>query len=210
VFDDFNKRQRFEAEQAMRWLISAGLLSARLLSASIFMLFAGVPSVECASFLGAQPANIPNTNALIKLHHPNLKFACSTYWPGWPMQRAFDGDPRTSWFTNRGDAAAKGTMPWIEVGFPVDVAVNRVTLVANREPPWEIGYTIRVGRVEFFDDAGNVLLVRSGELGGKREELEIRPAAPTGRVRRIRFTSLQDDGDKNPYDDVAIGEMLVE
>lgn len=165
---------------------------------------------EVPSSARAQPASVPNGNALIKLHHPNLKFACSTDWPGWPMRRAFDGDPTTSWFTARGDAAAKGTRPWIEVVFPVDVTVNRVTLVANREPPWQIGYTIRVGQVELFDDSDNVLLKSNGELGGERQELEIRPAAPTGRVRRIRFTSLQDDGDQNPYEDVAIGEMLVE
>lgn len=29
-------------------------------------------------------------------------------------------------------------------------------------------------------------------------------------LRRSRFTSLQDDGDQTPYEDVAIGEMLVE
>lgn len=29
-------------------------------------------------------------------------------------------------------------------------------------------------------------------------------------VRLVRFTSLHDDGDQNPYEDVAIGEMLVE
>lgn len=177
-------------------------------SAAVAILFA--MRAFTATAADEAPAAAPNSNAIIKQHQDKLKLTCSSYWSGWPPARAFDGDVTTSWFTARGDAAAKGTMPWIEVEFPADVSVRRVTLAANREAPWEIGYTIRVGRVEFFDADGKVLLARSGELGGKQEELEVRPATPIAAVRRIRFTSLQDDGDKNPYDDLAIGEMLVE
>lgn len=157
----------------------------------------------------AAPA-VPNQNTLITENLEKLKFHCSTHWGGWPASRAFDGDKTTSWFTARGDAAAKGKTPWIEVEFPADVTVRRATLHANREAPWEVGYTIRVGRLEFFDAAGKVVYTKSGELGGKHEEIEFRPATPITNVRRIRFTSIQDDGDKNPFDDIALGEMFVE
>jgi hypothetical protein len=157
----------------------------------------------------SQP-EVPNQNTLITAHLEKLKFSCSTQWAGWPPERAFDGDPTTSWFTARGDAAAHGKMPWLEVEFPADVTVRRITLHANREPPWQIGYTIRVGRLQCFDAQGKVVYEKSGELGGKTETIEFRPPQPIAAIRRIRFTSLQDDGDKNPYDDIALGEMFVE
>jgi hypothetical protein len=40
--------------------------------------------------------------------------------------------------------------------------------------------------------------------------MEVRPRQPIHRVSKIRFSSLMDEGDRNPYEDVAIGEMLVE
>jgi len=40
--------------------------------------------------------------------------------------------------------------------------------------------------------------------------MDVRLKAPLAKVRKIRFTSLRDEGDQNPYDDIAIGEILVE
>lgn len=51
---------------------------------------------------------------------------------------------------------------------------------------------------------------RDDELGGERTDMDVRPKEPVKGVRTIRFTSLKDEGDKNPYDDIAIGEILVE
>ena len=118
--------------------------------------------------------------------------------------------PLTSWFTDRGDAAAFGKKPWIAVDFPQTVTVRRVTLLSNREPPWQIGYTILVGRLELLDSEGKVLFSRDDEVGGQRPDMEVRPRQPIHRVSRIRFTSQMDEGDQNPYEDVAIGEILVE
>jgi hypothetical protein len=157
----------------------------------------------------AAPADA-NKNSLVKEYRNKLKFSCSTFWGGWPAERAFDDDPRTSWFTARGDAAVLGTTPWIAVEFPQDVRVSRVTLLSNREPPWEIGYTIRVGKVELLDADGEVLFSRNDELGGQRPDMDVRPREPVEGVRKIRFTSISDEGDQNPYADVAIGEILVE
>jgi hypothetical protein len=158
----------------------------------------------------AAAPEVPNQNTLITAHLEKLKFSCSTQWAGWPPERAFDSDPTTSWFTARGDAAAHGRTPWLEVEFPADVTIRRITLHANREPPWQVGYTIRVGRLQCFDAQNKVVYEKSGELGGKTETIEFRPPQPIPQIRRIRFTSLQDDGDKNPYDDIALGEMFVE
>ena len=88
--------------------------------------------------------------------------------------------------------------------------VTRVTLLSNREPPWQVGYTILVGRLELLDKDGKVLFTRDDELGGERADMEVRPKELIRGVRTIRFTSHRDEGDKNPYDDVAVGEILVE
>jgi hypothetical protein len=151
-----------------------------------------------------------NSNGLILEYKDKLKISASTFWPTWGPENAFDGNPLKSWFTARGDAAAKGTRPWIAVEFPHDVPVTRVTLLSNREPPWQIGYTILVGRLELLDKDGKVLFSRDDELGGERADMEVRPKEPIRGVRTIRFTSHRDEGDKNPYEDVAIGEMMVE
>src|SRR5262245_13794240 len=90
-----------------------------------------------------------NKNTLVKAHRDKLKATASTFWPGWEPEKVIDGDVQTSWFTQRGDAAAKGTKPWVMVTFPKDVTVTRVTIVGNREPSWFDGYTIVTGLVEF-------------------------------------------------------------
>src|SRR5262245_66213062 len=108
----------------------------------------------------ARPGKAANSNGLILEYKDKLRITCSTFWPSWGPEKAFDGNPLKSWFTARGDAAAKGTKPWIAVEFPHAIPVQRVTLLSNREPPWQIGYTILVGRLELLDKDGKVLLFR--------------------------------------------------
>jgi hypothetical protein len=151
-----------------------------------------------------------NANSLIEEYRDKLTFSCSSFWPTWGPERAFDGDPLKSWFTQQGDAAALGRKPWVAVEFPQAVTVRRVTLLCNREPPWQVGYTILVGRVELLDKDGKVLYTRDDEVGGERPDMEVRPGKPVTGVHKIRFTSLKDEGDKNPFEDIAIGEILVE
>lgn len=151
-----------------------------------------------------------NSNGLIQEFRGQLKLSCSTFWPTWGPELAFDGNPYRSWFTARKDAAAFGKRPWIAVEFPQAITVRRVTILANREPPWQVGYTILVGRVELLDAEGKVLYSRDDEVGGQRPDMEVRPRKPIAEVRKIRFTSYKDEGDQNPYEDVAIGEMMVE
>ncbi len=148
----------------------------------------------------AQERKDSNSNGLIKDYAGNLQFTCSTYWPTWGPEKAFDGNPLKSWFTASGDAAAFGKNPWIAVEFPHDVEVRRVTLLSNREPPWQVGYTILVGRLELLDQDGKVLFFREDELGGERADMEVRPKEPVRHVRKIRFASLKDEGDKKERD----------
>ena len=183
-----------------RWILAS---SAPLLA------FAGLFGAPSA--IADEPKSpTDNSNSLVKEYAGKLKFTCSTFWPTWGPEKAFDGNPLKSWFTDRGDAAALGKEPWIAVEFPDDVPVKRVTLLSNREPPWQIGYTIRVGRLELLDKEGKVLFKQDDELGGERVDMEVRPKEPVKGVRTIRFTSLKDDGNQNPYDDIAIGEIMIE
>jgi hypothetical protein len=151
-----------------------------------------------------------NQASLLAEYRDQLKFNASTYWPGWPAGHAFDGDPRTSWFTARRDAAAKGTSPWISVEFPADIPVRRVSILSNRETAWLKGFTILAARIELLDKDGKVLATKEDELGGERPDMDYRFKEPVKGVRTVRLTSLRDEGDQNAYEDVAIGEVLIE
>jgi hypothetical protein len=174
-------------------------------------LWVGVLVLSCsASAFAQERKSDANSNGLIKEYAGKLTITCSTFWPTWGPEKAFDGKPLTSWFTAGGDAAVLGTKPWIAVEFPHDVDVRRVTLLSNREPPWQVGYTILVGRLELLDKDCKVLFFRDDELGGERADMEVRPKEPIRGVRKIRFNSLKDEGDKNIFRDIAIGEIIVE
>lgn len=151
-----------------------------------------------------------NQASLLAEYRDKLKYSASTFWPGWPASHAFDGDPRTSWFTARRDAAANGTSPWIAVEFPDDVPVRRVSILTNRETAWLKGFTILAARVELLDKDGKVLATKEDELGGERPDMDYRFKEPVKGVRTVRLTSLRDEGDQNIYEDVAIGEVLIE
>src|SRR4051794_18905960 len=58
-----------------------------------------------------------NTNALLKEYKGKIKVTASTFWEGWEPAKVIDGNLETSWFSARGDAAAKGTKPWIMLEF---------------------------------------------------------------------------------------------
>jgi hypothetical protein len=151
-----------------------------------------------------------NQASLLAEYRGQLKFNASTFWPGWPASHAFNGDPRTSWFTARSDAAAKGTSPWISVEFPADIPVRRVSILTNRETAWLKGFTILAARVELLDKDGKVLATKEDELGGERPDMDYRFKEPVKGVRTVRLTSVRDEGDQNVYEDVAIGEVLIE
>ena len=159
----------------------------------------------------AKSPNQPdNSNALIRKHRDELKLSASSTWPGWPVENAFDDDPQSSWFSAGNDTAAHGKSPWVEVTFPVDVAVRRVTVLGNRDPQWPKGYTILAGSIELRDKDGKRLAFDENDGKGTFSDFDFKFAKAIGGVRSIRFTALGDQGKRNPHDDVAIGEFQVE
>jgi hypothetical protein len=169
-----------------------------------------------AAFLGlssaaADDAKKPaNTNALVKEFKGKLTVTCSTFWGGWPPERAFDGDLRTSWFTARGDTVVNKKKPWIKVEFPHGAEVKRVTVHGNRHHPWEKGYAFLAGKVELLDADGKILAADDNDGSGDDRDFDFVFKKPVGKVRAVKFTALGDEGDKNPYDDVAVGEIEIE
>lgn len=100
-----------------------------------------------------------NKNTLVLKYPGKLLLSASSTWDGWSEALAFDGNPHSSWFTVKGDAVAHGTKPWLQVAFPEDVTIKRVTILGNRDPKWLKGYTILAGTIELLDAAGKRLAV---------------------------------------------------
>jgi hypothetical protein len=144
---------------------------------------------------------------LLTRYRGRLKVKASTTYPGWPPEKAIDGDAQTSWFSQSGDAAALRTKPWIEVAFPEDVTVQHVLALGNREPAWLTNYSIIVARIELYDAAGTLLGSQGNEVSTPQFDIEFHFKAKVAKVRKLRFVSIADQGDKNPFQDIAIGEL---
>jgi len=151
-----------------------------------------------------------NKNTLVRMFPGKLLISASSIWDGWPEDLAFDDNPYSSWFTAKGDAVAHGTRPWIQVTFPQDVAIERVTILGNRDPRWLKGYTILAGTIELLDIAGKRLAFNENDGSGKAFDYDWKLKAPVAKVRTVRFNALGDQGKLNPYDDIAIGELQIE
>jgi len=135
--------------------------------------------------------------------------ASSTY-AGWPASNATDGDIHTSWYSDTNDSAAKGASPFFQIEFPEPATVRRVTILGNRDPEFLKGYTILSGRIELLDAKRRVLVSTVSDGTGNRRDFDFRFEQPFSSVKIVRFTSLADEGNKNPYGDVAIAELQVE
>jgi hypothetical protein len=169
------------------------------------------------SSLEATPAPTPaptvapkRTTPLMASFAGRLVARASTTWPGWGPERLLDGDAQTSWFSARGDAAAFGKKPWVEVGFPVDVDVKRVLLLGNREPAWATGFTIQYGLLELFAADGRPLQAVKNEGKNRLADVDFVLKTPVRGVRTVRFTSLLDEGNQTQFEDIALAEILVE
>jgi hypothetical protein len=156
------------------------------------------------------PVTTDNKNGLIDKYRKELKFSASSTWPGWPEAQAVDGELKTLWFSGKDDAAAKGKKPWLQITFPEDVMVARITILGNRDPAWLNGYTILAGKLELLDKDGKVLWSEENEGTGNYRDFDFRPKDKVEAVRSVRFTSLGDQGDQNPFGDIAIAEVQVD
>ncbi len=172
-------------------------------AATAFLLLLGLTAA-------AEDKKKANTNALVKEFQTKLKVTASSYWPGWPPEYLIDGNLKKSWFSEKGDTVAKKTKPWVQVTFPRDVEVGRVTVHGNREEPWAKNYSFLAGKLELLDAAGKVLATEENDGIGEHKDFDFTFKKPVAKVRAVKFTALGDEGDKNPDDDVAIGEIEVE
>jgi hypothetical protein len=151
-----------------------------------------------------------NSNALVLKHREKLKLSASSTWPGWPPEKAIDGDLETSWFSAQDDSAAHGRKTWFQVTFPEDVTVRRVTVLGNREPAWPEGFTILAAGLELRDADGKRIQYEESDGVGKFYDYDFVFARPVKGVRSVRLTALGDQGKKTQYGDVAIAEFQVE
>jgi hypothetical protein len=151
-----------------------------------------------------------NSNALVKRHRDKLTVTASSFWPGWPPQYVVDGNKKKSWFTAKDDTITLKKKPWVQIEFPEDVEVRRVTVYGNQEPPWEKGYAFLAGRVDLLDAAGKVIDSEEQDGKGPVRDFDFVFKKPVAKVRAVKFTALGDEGDKNPYTDVAVGEIEIE
>jgi len=156
------------------------------------------------------PVTTDNTNGLVKKFREEITLTASSTWSGWPPENATDDNIKSSWFSGKNDAAAKGTTPWLQVNFPRDVVVKRVTILGNRDPEWLIGFTILKGSVTLYDQAGKVLKHEQNKGTGNFRDFDFQFEEPVGSVRGVRFTSLADQGDQTEFGDIAIAQIQVE
>jgi hypothetical protein len=111
---------------------------------------------------------------------------------GFPPTRVVDGDLRTSWFTNTGDAAHLRTSPFIEVELPADAQVAQVRVFGNR-PPRAAGFDFFAGRFTAFAADGTELF-NSGRVVLPPPDRDLAVAVDRDGVRRVRFTATEDEG----------------
>jgi len=156
------------------------------------------------------PVKTDNKNTLILKHRKDLKFDASSSWPGWPVEKLVDGDLETSWFSDKDDTTTMGKTPWVQIIFPEDVTVRRVTVLGNREPDWLNGFTILAGKLELLDKDGKKLLAEESGGVGNFCDFDFKLKKAINKVRSVRFTSLGDQGDQNPFNDIAIAEIQVD
>lgn len=77
----------------------------------------------------------------------------SEYSSEWNKTRLTDGDLKTSWFTELGDAANLGKSPYVELIFARSTAVKGINIRGNRE--YQDGYDVLEGRLVISDTTGN-------------------------------------------------------
>lgn len=117
-------------------------------------------------------------------------------------QRAIDGDLRTSWFTNHGDAANLGGSPFFEMVFPRDVTVSELRMFGNRQLSASIHFLAGVFQLSAAD---GTVLFDSGVVGLPVPDRDLDLAVPNvAGVRRVRFTATADESDQPGFSELMV------
>jgi hypothetical protein len=157
----------------------------------------------------AEPPRAETQRATVVAGAGDVELSASSTYEGWPLENATDGDEQTSWYSDRDDSVAKGKSPFFQLAFGVPRRVRHVTILGNRDPRFFDGFAIRRGRLDVVDGRGRT--VQSLVARGSGDRADFVFDLPDGTdASALRFTSLEDDGARNPWGDVAIGEVRVE
>jgi hypothetical protein len=166
--------------------------------ASPFGATATVPSLAALGTNQLAIGLVGGAGANLSLQPGALAAASSSFNAAFLPPRAVDGNPDTSWFTQRPAAAEE----FVEVTLPADALVGGVRVLGNRE--FTDGFDFASGRVELFGASGN-LLHSSGAVALAAPLRDVALGAPqVAGVRRVRFTGTS--GDAN---DRGIAELEV-
>ncbi len=147
-----------------------------------------------------------NTNALVKAHREKLKLEASSEWESWPVAHLFDGDEKTSWYSNNGDAPQNGKTPTIKVTFPENVRAKRVTVLGNRDPQYPEGYIALEGKIELLEKDNGVISSHELKATGEKHDFDLILTKLTT-LRAVRLTITKDDGKMSC---VGLGEFQIE
>lgn len=152
----------------------------------------------------AEPRTVrQNSNELVRRFVGQLRVSASSQWTDWPAGKLVDGEEQTSWFAQQHDQQPV----WIELAFPEDTAVRRVTLLGNREPQYPQGYTVYAGTLQLRDANGRVLASAKLTGVGPRSDFEWEPKGGSlAGVRTLRFTVTRADTPTGP----SLAEVQVE
>lgn len=145
-----------------------------------------------------------NTNALITKHREKLELKASSEWQGWPTGNLFDGDEKTSWYSNNPDNTTTDNKPTVTVTFPEDVRIKRVTVMGQRDPSYPTGYFVTEGTVELLDENGKVISTHEMKGAGDKFDFDLKLDKFVA-VRSVRFTMTKSE---NGY--CGMGEFMVE
>ena len=139
----------------------------------------------------------------------DLEVESSSTYPGWSASNVLDGNPDTSWFSGTNDSTARGLSPWLLLTANRPLEVRVVVVKGNRNPIYFVGYSVLTGRLTLAGKGGEILY--SEALAGQPPfyDFVFKPPRPVDGVQSLRFDVLSDQGARNPYGDVAIGDILV-
>ncbi|MDH5763134.1 MAG: Ig-like domain-containing protein [Nitrospinota bacterium] len=108
-----------------------------------------------------------------------------------PKENAIDGDLATSWFTDTGDAANQGSVPFIQVTLPFTSKVSLIKLLGNRINPDNHDFT--QGVLQGFDENDNVIF-DSGLVTLPLPDRDLILPVSLDGLRKMKFTSVVDEG----------------
>jgi RHS repeat-associated protein len=157
----------------------------------------GAPEIVFASFAGrayqdgilrvitGRDVCVRDTN--LSLSASAVPVVSSTYSDSWPSFRAIDGDPSTSWFTER----PAQTSDFYELRFARPVSVTSLEMLGNRESA--DGFDVHSGVFQLLDGSGAVLWDSGNvELPAPTRDMHLTIGRVDG-VRRVRFQITASD-----------------